>query len=84
MKNEMKITPVATMRNFTQADTAKEMRDSIKIHIPEHNTMGITIHKCGHNQPLFASPACRLNKSKQGSQVTADSSNPSTASFPKT
>src|SRR2546429_575736 len=40
MKNEMKITPVATIRNLTHADTPREMRESIRNQIAEHNTMG--------------------------------------------
>src|SRR5258708_19795455 len=84
IKNEMKITPVATIRNFTQADTAREMSESIRIHIAEHSTMGTTIHKCDQIHPSFANPASRLNKSKQGTQVTPDSNKPSTATFPRT
>src|SRR6266566_3452545 len=64
MKNEMKITPVATIRSLTQADTAREMRESIKIQIAEHKMIGIIIHKCDQIHPFLARPAiqkkCRL------------------------
>ena len=80
----MKITPVATIRSLTDADTAREMRESIRIQIAEQNMMGTTIHMCDQIHPFLANPACRLNKSKPGIQVTADSSRPYTASFPKT
>src|SRR6266436_2241044 len=83
-KKAMKITPVATIRSFTQADTASERRDSIRIQIAEHTTIGTTIHTCDHSQPFLASPACRPNKNKQGIQVTPDSSKASTESFPST
>src|SRR5205823_4526017 len=46
IKNEMKITPVATIRSLTHADTAREMRESIRIQMAEHNTIGAIIHKC--------------------------------------
>src|SRR5713226_8165997 len=84
MKNEMKITPVATIRSLTHADIARERRESITIQIAEHNTIGTTIQRCDQIQPSIASPDCKPNKSKQGTQVTADSSNPSTESFPRT
>src|SRR6266404_4835696 len=83
-KKAMKITPVATIRNFTQADTASEISESIRIQIAEHSTMGTIIQRCGHSHPFLASPDCRLNRNKQGTQVTADSSNTSTESFPRT
>ena len=84
MKNEMKITPVATIRSLTQADTAREMRESIKIQIAEHKMIGIIIHKCDQIHPFPARPACKLNKSKPGTQVTPDSNKPSTVNFPRT
>jgi len=80
-KNVMKITPVATIRNFTQADTASESSESMRIHIAEHNTIGTTIHKCDQIHPFLARPACKLNKSKPGTQVTPDSNKPSTVNF---
>src|SRR5580704_3031953 len=83
-KNAMKITPVATIRSLTQADTARERRESVSIQIAEHNTIGTTIHRWDHIQPFLANPDCKLNKSKQRTHVTAESSNPSTASFPRT
>ncbi len=83
-KKAMKITPVATIRNFTQADTASAMRESVRIHIAEHKTIGTTIHRCDQIHPFLANPACRLNKSRQGSQVTADKSKIRTESFPRT
>src|SRR5712664_1076923 len=83
-KNVMKITPVATIRNFTQADTASESSESMRIHIAEHNTIGTTIHKCDQIHPFLARPACKLNKSKPGTQVTPDSNKPSTVNFPRT
>src|SRR5258705_10532577 len=83
-KKAMKITPVATIRSFTQADTASERRDSIRIQIAEHTTIGTTIHTCDHSQPFLASPACRPNKNKQGSQGTQNRTKPSTKSVPNT
>src|SRR5437588_158142 len=83
-KNEMKITPVATIRSLTDADTAREMRESMRIQMAEHNTIGTIIHKCDQIHPFLANPACRPNKSKLGTHVTADSSRPNTASFPRT
>src|SRR5260370_36902483 len=78
----MKITPVATIRNSTQADTASESSESMRIHIAEHSTMGTTIHKCDQIRPPFANPDCRVNKSKQGPQCTAGSNKPTTATLP--
>src|SRR6266853_3239715 len=74
IKKAMKITPVATIRSLTQAETAREMKESVRIHIAEHNSMGTTIHRWDHIHPPPANPACRLNKSKQGTQVMAESS----------
>src|SRR5205085_10213378 len=76
MKNKMNITPVATIRNLTHADTAREMRESIRIQIAEHNTIGTTIHMCDQIQSLFANPACRVNNSKLGTHVTLDRRSP--------
>ena len=84
MKKEMNITPVATIRNLTHADTAREMRESIRIQIAEHNTIGTTIHMCDQIQSPFANPACRVNNSKLGTHVTPDRRRPITASFPRT
>src|SRR5215470_5217800 len=80
----MKITPVATMRSFTQAETAKEINDNINIQMAQQETRGMVIHRCDQNHPSAASPDCRPNKSKPGIQVTADKSSARTASFPNT
>ena len=80
----MKITPVATMRSFTQAETAREMSDNIRIQMAQQKTSGMVIHRCDQNHPSAASPDCKPNKSKPGIQVTADRSSARTASLPNT
>src|SRR5215472_15986164 len=83
-RNAQKITPVATMRNLTQAETASEISESIKIQTAEQNTIGTTIHRCVQIQPSFANPAWRENRSKPGTQVTEERSRAIAAHFPST
>src|SRR2546429_7689359 len=84
MKKEMNITPVATNRNFTHADTDREMRESIRIQVAEHNKIGTTIYICDQIQWHLANPACRLNNSMLVTHVTPYRRRPITASFPRT
>src|SRR6516225_7105536 len=83
-RNAQKITPVATMRNFTQAETASETSESIKIQTVEQHTIGTTIHRCDQVQPSFANPAWRENRTNPGTQVTRERSRAITAHLPST
>src|SRR5947209_2382460 len=76
------VAPVATMRHFTNDDTASATSESTAIHSQEPRKMPVPTNQLAENQGVFDSCDWRKNMISSGNQVTAESTPASTSTLP--